>query len=155
MTKDFNDITEPSNTIETANIMLRLIQGYQLSEREITDFYRYFRDRGVGVTLPVFNEWIAAAPEQAELQELAAEWSTKLDDRTSFSDAEAEVFHHQFAERFDSEAVLRQPLVIGFAEREKGHAFDLVLSHSARNQRWAIHYTTHGKALVPGGMRKY
>lgn len=148
MSEDFKDITEAADSRLAAMAMLRLIQGYELSDKQLNDFYHYFLARGTSVTLSVFRDWIKQAPEQAELRQLAVQWTELLGERSELSDEEAERFHHQFAERFDATAVLKQPLVIGFAERQARQAFDVALTDSKRNIRWTLHYTVAGQATL-------
>lgn len=157
MTTDFNDITEADGARQAALSMLRVIQGSELSPEQLQVFYRYFADRGVSVTVAVFKEWIAQIQReldsQESLQHLAKVWTERLGQRTGFTAEEAEEFHHQYASVLDTHAIIRQPVVIGYVEREAGSSFDLELSQPTKSSRWALLYTVSGEATLRAGIR--
>ena len=157
MTADFNDITEAIDAQQAALAMLRVIQGQELSAGQLQVFYRYFVERGVSVTVVVFKEWIAQIQRELDseesLKQLAEVWTERLGDRASFTPQEAQEFHHQYASVLDTNAIIRQPVVVGYVEREAASAFDLELSQPARNIRWTLLYTVSGQATLKAGIR--
>ncbi|WP_372764348.1 arabinose operon transcriptional regulator AraC [Litorivivens sp.] len=157
MTEDFNDITEAGELQQTAMTMLRVIQRHNLPEEQLRRFHHYFVNRGVSVTLAVFRDWITQIQReldsQASLKELATHWTKRLGERDTFTQQEAEELHHQYASVLDTNAIIRQPVVIGLAEREAGSPFDVELSQPARNIRWVILYTVKGQATLKAGIR--
>lgn len=141
-----------------AKALLDVISGLPVNDGRVEDVRAYFSGQGVPVSPAIFREWLTRVQEdldnQPELLRLAEQWRETLARRKGFTREQAEQFHRQYASVLDTSGIMKEPVVIGFADRKAGSLFDLEISQPRKTTGWILLYTVTGEADLKAGLRE-